>query len=363
MGRLIYAADLFCGAGGTSTGLLHACESLGLRLKLLAINHWNLAIETHSANHPYAEHLCESMDSVDPRKAVPGGRLQILIASPECTHHSNARGGRPINDQSRASAWHILRWAEALRIDNILVENVREFQSWGPIGTNGRPLKSRRGETYRAFLQALRSLGYEVQDRILNAADFGDPTTRERLFILARRGRAPISWPVPTHTAIAGKTLFGKTQAWRAAREIIDWSIPGQSIFTRKRPLAPATLARMAVGLQKFGGEAAVGGQGNPKSAVCLEFSHGLQRQGNSLRDFPTRVAGPVHQGRQPSWRYRPRPLLRERHNRHGRPGPRTYRHRSGSDLSGTRSRAHRRQPVQERRQFGVRGEVMTNVS
>src|SRR6476469_3122330 len=123
--KKITVCNLFCGAGGTSTGLTQACEESGVQVDLIAINHWDVAIATHSSNHPDAKHLCTSIDSVDPRKVVPGGRLNLLVASPECTHHSNARGGRPMSDQSRASAWHIVRWAEALYIDNILIENVR----------------------------------------------------------------------------------------------------------------------------------------------------------------------------------------------------------------------------------------------
>lgn len=251
---IIRAADLFAGAGGASTGLRRACETLGLQVELIAVNHWPLAIETHSRNHPAATHICASVESLDPRDVVPGGRLHLLVAGPECTHHSSARGGRPLNDQSRASAWHILRWLELLRVDHVIIENVPEFRTWGPIGSNGRPLKRRKGETYQAFLGALRSLGYVVEDRILTAADYGDPTTRRRLFILARRGQKAITWPTPTHTPDGGRTLFGPTRRWRPARDIIDWSIPGESIFTRKRPLAPATLARIAAGLRKFGG-------------------------------------------------------------------------------------------------------------
>jgi DNA (cytosine-5)-methyltransferase 1 len=253
--RVIKAADLFCGAGGTSSGLWAACEAMQAKLELLAINHWNVAISTHRQNHSYAQHLCESMDAVDPRKVIPGGKLNLLVASPECTHHSNARGGRPMSDQRRASAWHILRWAEALYIENIIIENVREFRTWGPLGANGRPLKSKRGETYGAFLAALRSLGYSVEDRLLNAADYGDPTTRERLFIVARRGGKRIVWPEQTHTSGSVETLFGTLKPWRAAREIIDWNTPGSSIFDRKRPLAAATLARIEAGLRKFGGK------------------------------------------------------------------------------------------------------------
>lgn len=254
--RSVIIADLFCGAGGTSTGARRACDDLGLELELLAVNHWDVAIATHSANHPDARHLCEHLDSVDPRKLFPGRRLNLLCASPECTHHSVARGGRPINDQSRASAWHIVRWAEALYIDSLLIENVPEFLTWGPIGADGRPLKSRRGQTFAAFVDALRSLDYAVEWRVLNCADYGDPTTRERLFIQARRGGRRITWPAPTHARPIGAQdqMFGQLPGWRAAREIIDWSIPGKSIFQRKRPLAPATMERIAAGLRKFGG-------------------------------------------------------------------------------------------------------------
>lgn len=252
----IEAVDLFCGGGGTSTGLALACKEMGRTVDLLACNHWKVAVDTHKANHPWARHLCETLDSVDPRKVIEGGRLNVLAASPECTHHSVARGGKPINDQSRATAWHVLRWCEALRVDTVLVENVPEFKTWGPIGTNGRPLKSRRGETFNAWRNALISLGYDVQDRVLNAADFGDATTRKRLFVLASRRRGGVKWPDPSHAKDPGGDLW-KRAKWRAAREIIDWSLAGKSIFDRKRPLSPKTLARIAHGLRKFGGKAA----------------------------------------------------------------------------------------------------------
>ena len=250
--QIIRAADLFCGAGGTSKGLRRACEQLDCELDLTAINHWPTAIATHRANQPDARHICERLELVDPRRVVPGEQLDLLVASPECTHHSNARGGRPVSDQQRASAWTILRWAEALYIRSILIENVPEFATWGPVGADGRPLRHRSGETYRAFLQALRSLGYHVEARVLTAADYGDPTTRRRLFILADRRRRP-RWPQPTHAPRSEAASQG-LPAWRNAREIIDWSIPGQSIFTRRRPLAPATLRRIEAGLRKFGG-------------------------------------------------------------------------------------------------------------
>jgi DNA (cytosine-5)-methyltransferase 1 len=254
--QTVEAVDLFCGAGGTSTGLASACDRLGYALNLTAVNHWDVAIETHSANHPNAQHLCESLDNVDPRKLVPSRHLNLLVASPECTHHSVARGGKPVNDQSRASAWHVCRWAEAITVDNILIENVREFRDWGPLRLDGQPYKGRKGETYQAFLNVLRSLGYTVEDRVLNAANYGDPTTRERLFILARRGKKRITWPEPTHAA-SPETLFGTCERWRAAREIIDWQLPGQSIFNRKKPLSPKTMARIAAGIRKFAGRKA----------------------------------------------------------------------------------------------------------
>jgi DNA (cytosine-5)-methyltransferase 1 len=124
--KTIKAADLFCGAGGSSTGLRQACEVLGLTLDLIAVNHWDIAIDTHSANHPDAEHLCANLDNVDPRKIVPGSKLDLLIASPECTYHSNARGGTPINDQSRASAYRITEWIDHVEVEHVLIENVLE---------------------------------------------------------------------------------------------------------------------------------------------------------------------------------------------------------------------------------------------
>lgn len=251
MGRVIRAADLFCGAGGTSTGLMQAAAAMGVKVELTAVNHWPVAIETHAANHPGAEHLCESLDNIDPRKI---GELDLLMASPECTHHSVARGGRPINDQSRATAWHVIRWAEALRPKEVSVENVPEFQTWGPIGSNGQPLQSRRGETFRAWCAALESLGYTVESKVLTAADYGAATTRRRLFVRARLTggrRRPVIWPEPSH---AEKANLWNLPKWRAAREVIDWSLIGRSIFDQNMKLAEATLRRIAAGALKYWG-------------------------------------------------------------------------------------------------------------
>ncbi len=259
-GRLFVAADLFCGGGGFSKGFALACEDLGIRnIRLIAINHNQVAVETHKANHPWAEHHCARVDQLDPRKLVPEGRMKILIASPECTNHANARGGRPINDQSRATAWDVVKWAQELYIETILIENVREIQTWGPLGADGHPLKSKKGEIFKVWTEAIRTCGYKLEYRILNAADFGGATTRQRFFLIARRGNKPIRWPEPSHAKDADKTgdLFRGLKPWRGAREVIDWSLKGRSIFDRKKPLASNTLKRIEAGLRKFGGAAA----------------------------------------------------------------------------------------------------------
>lgn len=255
--KSLKVADLFCGAGGTSEGLRRAAEQMGAELDLVAVNHWDLAIKSHTINHPNARHYCTGVDLVDPKELVPGGHLDLLVASPECTHHSTARGGRPVNEQSRATAWCVLRWADALTIDNILIENVPEFQSWGPVGDNGRPLKSKRGQMFQSFVRALRAMNYKVEYRVLCCADFGDPTTRKRLFLVAKRNNRKIAWPEPTHRdprKAVGLTALDERTPWVPAREIIDWSIPSQSIFKRKKPLARKTLERIESGLVKFGG-------------------------------------------------------------------------------------------------------------
>lgn len=164
--KRIRVADLFCGAGGTSTGIVQACEASSLKADIVAVNHWDRAVETHAANHPGANHHCQNLADLDPRKAVPGGKLDILVASPECVHHSVARGGVPMNDQSRSSAWCILRWATALQVRRILIENVPEFESWGPLGTNRdrlahrwpRGLKSERSSDPMAIVSPGRAI-------------------------------------------------------------------------------------------------------------------------------------------------------------------------------------------------------------
>ncbi len=279
MKKKIMMADLFCGAGGTSTGAYKAASKLGIDVDLLAVNHWPVAIKTHTANHQFALHKCESLDGVNPRLVIPGGKLDLLVASPECTHHSNARGGRPKNDQSRASAWHVLRWCEALHIEDVIIENVKEFRQWGPLDENGQAIKSRKGETFNAFVAALESLGYTVEHRILNAADYGDPTTRERLFLRASKQPGPIRWPKQTHS-IDGRP---GTKKWVAARDIIDWGLESQSIFTRKRPLKPNTINRIVAGLRKFGG---------PNAEPFLVMLYGTGTARSVDRPMPTVTGG-----------------------------------------------------------------------
>lgn len=269
MKKTLQIADLFCGAGGTSTGARLAAERAGYKVKITAINHWSVAVATHTANHPSARHRCTNIDDVDPRKLFTPGQLDVLWASPECTHHSRARGGKPMHDQSRATAWCVTRWAEALLPGVIFIENVPEFLDWGPLGTNGRPMVSKRGATFRAWVGVLESLGYKVDHRVLCAADFGAPTTRSRLFVQAVRGHRKISWPERTHAPAAEierlkeqHDLFGMQhlKPWVAARDIIDWSLPGRWLDEMPGkaqydglPLSPKTLARIHAGLMRYG--------------------------------------------------------------------------------------------------------------
>jgi len=281
MKRKVICVDLFCGAGGTSTGLAQACEKLGLEVQLTAINHWKIAVASHKANHPWARHINSSVEKLDPFEVVPGKRVDLLVASPECRHHSTARGGRPIRDQKRASAWYILRWAELLYVKNILIENVPEFRKWGPLNSKGKRIKSLEGKTYQAFLEALRALGYYVEERILNAADYGDATTRRRLFIIARRHRRTIVWPKATHAATENGL-----KGWKPAREVIDWSLPGESIFNRKKPLAAKTIERIAEGLRKFAG---------PYAEPFLAILRGTSKVRSIHQPIPALTAGGGH--------------------------------------------------------------------
>lgn len=253
--RKILVADLLCGAGGSSTGAARALAELGLEMDLVCVNHWGVAIETHKKNHPEARHYVQDISTVRPHLIVPEGYLDLLMASPTCTHHSVARGGKPTSDQQRSDPWHIVTWLTELRVKRIIIENVWEFCGWGPVDhRTGKPIRSRKGEYFHAWIETIRRLGFEPEWRKLNAADFGDATTRQRFILMARSDRKHVAWPMPSHTrATDGKlALFPGVKPWKPAREIIDWSIKGRSIFDRKKPLAPKTLARIYAGAEKF---------------------------------------------------------------------------------------------------------------
>jgi len=246
MTRKMLVADLLCGAGGSSTGCAQALAELGLEMELVCVNHWPVAIDTHTRNHPRARHHCQDIATVRPHRVVPEGYLDLLMASPSCTHHSVARGGKPTSDQQRSDPWHILTWLTELDVASLIIENVWEFIKWGPVdAATGKPIKAREGQYFNLWIYNLRSLGYEPEWRRLNAADYGEATTRQRFILFAKKNGRSLSWPVQTH----GK---GAARAWRPAREIIDWSIKGKSIFNRPVPLVPKTLARILAGALKF---------------------------------------------------------------------------------------------------------------
>ena len=245
--------DMFCGGGGESTGLVTAANDFGFDINMSAINHWERAIETHAANYPFAEHRVEDVQTINPESLKASVDTDLLWASPACTHHSVARGGKPKNEQMRAPAWDVLRFAEILHPKRIIIENVPEFQNWGPLTPDGKTIQEKKGQTFNMFIKCLQSLNYIVSYRVLCAADYGAPTSRRRLFIQAvRRDCAKrIVWPETTHTK-DGDLFLPK---WRSASEIIDWTIPCQLIKDRKKPLADKTLKRIECGIREFWGD------------------------------------------------------------------------------------------------------------
>jgi DNA (cytosine-5)-methyltransferase 1 len=236
--------DNFAGGGGASTGI----EAATGRAVAIAINHDEAALAMHTANHPETTHLCENVWAVDPRTATKGRAVDIAWFSPDCTHFSKAKGSKPKRSKRiRGLAWIVLKWAGLKRPRLILLENVEEFETWGPLTRTGRPCPKRKGMTFKQFVSQLRDLGYAVEWRTLRACDYGAPTIRQRLFLIARCDGQPIVWPRPTH----GPGLLG-LKPYRTAADIIDWSIPCPSIFERKKPLAEATLRRIAKGVQRY---------------------------------------------------------------------------------------------------------------
>lgn len=266
--------DLFAGGGGASTGL-----ELGLQRPVsVAVNHSAIAIAVHEANHPSARHYTSDVYEVDPHIATQGSKVGWLHASPDCTHHSQARGGQPRDRKIRALSWVVLKWAGTVRPRVISVENVRQLLQWGPLvakrDKTGRvvkldgsvaapgeqvpvsqqflvPCKKRMGTYFKLFVAELNRLGYQVSWNELKAADHGVPTIRRRLFLLARCDGQPIRWPEASHTD--SPTQHPRLKPWRsAAHHCIDWSLPAKSIFERKKPLKEATLRRIARGIKKF---------------------------------------------------------------------------------------------------------------
>lgn len=243
------AVDLFAGAGGWSLGFADATG----HEPMVAVDHCAHAIRLHTLNHPGTQHFLEDVRAVDPRAAVAGRRVDWLHLSPDCTHFSRAKGGKPREQGIRGLAWVGVDWARDTKPRILSLENVAEFTGWGPLDADGHPIKAQAGETFREFVAALRGLGYAVDWRVLCAADFGAPTIRKRLFLIARNDGQPIRWPEPTHGDPAKRGLFtAGLQPWRTSAECVDWSLPCPSIFRRKRPLAPATCRRIAAGIVRF---------------------------------------------------------------------------------------------------------------
>lgn len=240
--------DNFAGGGGASTGI----ELATGRSVDIAINHDPAAIAMHRANHPSSKHYCENVWDVDPVEACAGRPVGLAWFSPDCKHFSKAKGGKPVEKAIRGLAWVAIRWAKLVRPRVIILENVEEFTTWGPLISN-RPDPTRKGQTFRRFVHALKRYGYRVAWNELRACDYGAPTIRKRFFLIARCDGLPIVWPEPTHGDPS--TLFvasGILHPWRTAAEIIDWTIPCPSIYDRKKPLCENTMRRIARGLRKF---------------------------------------------------------------------------------------------------------------
>lgn len=271
--RPLRVADLFCGAGGSGVGLAQACEQLGVPYRLTAVNHWEIAIATHRVNHPNVKHLKAEVDKLRSGDLCEDGALDIMWASPSCTEHSYAKGGHSIDDQKRHSAWAIVREVERYRPQIVIVENVPPFRNWGPtepvFNADGspkldkkgeqvrRPIKTRKGEIYRAWFAAMESLGYTGRADLLNAADYGEPQSRVRLFVVFTVPGLEYHWPEPTHGAPDSlEVVAGLREPWRGAREIIKRDLPIESIFERDDPLAENTLSRIGVGADRFWGAA-----------------------------------------------------------------------------------------------------------
>jgi DNA (cytosine-5)-methyltransferase 1 len=247
--------DNFAGGGGASTGIE---EATGYSVDY-AINHDPDAISMHKANHPNTIHFCESVWDVDPRTIAKGRPVGLVWLSPDCKHFSKAKGSKPVEKSIRGLAWVAIRWAATVRPRVIMLENVEEFKTWGPllqdVEGNYYPDPKRKGQTFKSFIRALETEGYEVEWKEMRACDYGAPTIRKRFFMVARCDGLPIVFPEPTHgdpKKEEAKILSGELKPWETAASIIDWSIPCPSIFERKKPLADNTLRRIVKGIFKY---------------------------------------------------------------------------------------------------------------
>lgn len=259
--KLLYI-DLFCGAGGTSTGVEKARFHGNKCAKVIAcVNHDANAIASHAANHPEAVHYTEDIRTLElspmvvhlkkMRNRYPNAYV-VLWASLECTNFSKAKGGMPRDADSRTLAEHLFRYIEAIEPDFIQIENVEEFMSWGDMDENGHPISKEKGKSYLRWIQNVKRYGYDYQYRILNAADYGAYTSRKRFFGQFARHGLPIVFPVATHSKNGERGLFGELKKWKPVRDVLDFSDEGESIFMRKKPLVEKTLERIYAGLVKF---------------------------------------------------------------------------------------------------------------
>lgn len=290
-GELI--VDNFAGGGGASTGIELAT---GYSVDI-AINHDPEAIRMHKANHPNTKHYCENVWAVDPVKACGGHPVALAWFSPDCKHFSKAKGGKPKDKNIRGLAWVACRWAGLVRPRVIMLENVEEFKTWGPLGRRHHPIKAKQGKTFEKFAQQLTGLGYEVQFRELVAADYGAPTMRKRFFMIARCDGEPIVFPEPTHApAESEEVKAGLLKPYVGAYTQLDFSLPCPSIFDTSeeikekygiravRPLAPKTMERIARGLKKFVLD-------NPEPFI-IQCNHGGERRPNNIRESMPTITG-----------------------------------------------------------------------
>jgi DNA (cytosine-5)-methyltransferase 1 len=290
-GELI--VDNFAGGGGASTGIELAT---GYSVDI-AINHDPEAIKMHKANHPNTKHYCENVWAVDPVKACKGHPVALAWFSPDCKHFSKAKGGKPKDKNIRGLAWVACRWAGLVRPKVIMLENVEEFKTWGPLGRRHHPIKAKQGKTFEKFVQQLTDLGYEVQCRELIAADYGAPTMRKRFFMIARCDGKPIVFPEPTHGPSDSEAVKeGLVKPYVGACTQLDFSLPCPSIFDTSeeikkkygiravRPLAPKTMERIARGLKKFVLD-------NPEPFI-IQCNHGGERRPNDIRKPMPTITG-----------------------------------------------------------------------